>query len=123
MAIVHKSRLSGSEVSVRGLVGDVRGRAPIIVDDLVSTGATIVAAAQLLTAQGALPDLMVVTTHALLAGEAIERLKTLSLRRFVTTDSLPPKQLPFSSEVVSLAPLLAHTIRRLHQPQTKQPIG
>jgi ribose-phosphate pyrophosphokinase len=66
-----------------------------------------------------LPDILVVTTHALLVGEAIERLEALALRRFVTTDSLPPKQLPFSSEVVSLAPLLAQTIRRLHQPQAK----
>jgi ribose-phosphate pyrophosphokinase len=116
MAIVHKTRVSGSEVSVRGLVGDVRGRPAVIVDDLVSTGGTIAAAAQILQTHGALPDFLVVATHALLVGEAVQRLKGLPLRRFVTTDTLPPKELPFAAEAVGLAPLLGKTIRQLHQP-------
>jgi ribose-phosphate pyrophosphokinase len=115
MVIAHKSRLSGSEVAVQGLVGDVRGRAPIIVDDLISTGGTIAAVGQLLIEHGALSEFTVVASHALLAGKAVERMKALPVRQLVTTDSLPPKTLSFPSEVVSLAPLLAQTIRRLHQ--------
>jgi len=118
MAMVHKTRLSGSEVSVRGLVGDVRGRSAVIVDDLISTGGTIAAAAQILQAQGALSDFFVVATHALLVGEAVDRLRGLPLRRFVTTDSLPPRELPFPAQVVGLAPLLAKTIRQPHQSAT-----
>jgi ribose-phosphate pyrophosphokinase len=115
VAIVHKTRLSGTDVSVRGLVGEVRGRAPIVIDDMISTGGTIAAAIGALVAAGAVPDVAVVASHALLVGPAVERLARLPIRRLVATDSVrldTPSQLPL--ERVSLAPLLAETVRRLH---------
>jgi len=60
IAIAHKTRLSGEEVRVRGIVGEVGGRAPIIVDDMISTGGTIEAAAAALIAAGCLPEITVV---------------------------------------------------------------
>ena len=116
VAMVHKTRVSGEEVVARGVTGDVRDRAPVIIDDMISTGATIEAAAAALVGAGCLPDITVVATHALLVGGAAERLRGLQLRRLVVTDtvSLPPAaQLPL--QVVSLAPLLADSIKRLHE--------
>ena len=99
---------------VTRVVGDVRGRAPLIVDDMISTGGTIEAAVSALPAAGCRPQVVVVATHALLVGSAIERLRALPLRRLVVTDSLrlPDTDLPI--RVVGLAPLLAQAIERLH---------
>jgi ribose-phosphate pyrophosphokinase len=116
LALVHKSRLSGESVRVGGVTGDVKGRAPVIVDDMISTGGTIVAAVEALLERGALPDVVVVASHALLVGAAVERLQNLALRRLIVTDSLPVSgDGPLPVEVVSLAPLLADVIVRLHR--------
>lgn len=114
LAIVHKSRVSGSEVSVQGLVGEVRGLRPILVDDLISTGGTIAAAAEFIRKQGSADDITVVATHALLVGPAVERLSQVPIRRLISTDSVVPRKgLPFHHEVVGLAPLLAEAITRV----------
>jgi len=111
-AVIHKVRLSGEEVHASGLMGEVRGRRPILVDDMVSTGGTLVAAAGTLRDAGCADDFTVVTTHALLVGPAIERLRTLPLTRLVSTDSVEPQSgLPFRHEVVTLAPLIARALR------------
>ncbi|MBZ4420261.1 ribose-phosphate pyrophosphokinase [Myxococcus sp. RHSTA-1-4] len=116
MAVVHKSRLSGSEVAVRAVIGDVRGRSPIVVDDMISTGGTVVAAVRALREAGSGPEVTVVASHGLLVGEALPRLAEIGVRMLVTTDSVPPPaQVPFSHQVVSLAPLLADAIRRLEE--------
>jgi ribose-phosphate pyrophosphokinase len=114
-AIAHKTRLSGEEVRVRGIVGEVAGRTPIIVDDMISTGGTIEAAAAAMIAAGCLPEITVVASHALLVGPAIQRLSALPLKRIVVTDSLPtPEHAPLALQVVSLAPMLAESVSRLN---------
>jgi ribose-phosphate pyrophosphokinase len=114
LCIVHKSRKSGTEVSVRGVVGDVRGKKPIVIDDLISTGGTIVAALDSLREAGCAEDITVVTTHGLLVGEALPRLGAARIARLYSTDSvLPPLKTPFPHTVVSIAPLLANAIGRL----------
>jgi ribose-phosphate pyrophosphokinase len=114
-AIVQKTRLSGEDVRVERIVGDVHGRAPIIVDDMISTGGTIVAASQALLAAGCEPQMTVVTTHALLVGPASERLRGVPVQRFLATDSVSaPTESAFSLQVTSLDALLAEAIRRLH---------
>ena len=114
IAIAHKTRFSGEEVKVHGIVGDVAGRVPVIVDDMISTGGTIEAAAKALLAAGCLPEITVVASHALLVGPAIDRLSALPLKRVVVTDSLPQRgygSLPL--QIVSIAPMLAETVARL----------
>ncbi len=114
VAIVHKTRVSGSIVSVQGVVGDVRGLQPLIVDDMISTAGTIEAAARVLVAAGASPDLLIAATHALLVGPALERLRAFRIARLVCTDSVPQRaDLPFPRDVVPLAPLLADALRRI----------
>jgi ribose-phosphate pyrophosphokinase len=114
IAIVHKTRLSGEEVKVRGIVGDVAGRVPLIVDDMISTGGTIEAAVQALIAAGCVPEITVAATHGLLVGSARERLQVLPLKQIVVTDSLPASEPgPLPLKVVSIAPLLAEIAVRL----------
>jgi ribose-phosphate pyrophosphokinase len=115
IAIVNKTRISGEEVEARGLVGDVRGRSLLVVDDMISTGGTIEAAIKAALAAGCARDATVISTHGLFVGSAIERLRALPIKRLLVTDSVaPPADLPLPVEVTTLAPLLAEAIKRLH---------
>jgi ribose-phosphate pyrophosphokinase len=121
VATIHKTRLTGRDVQVHALVGDVRGRAPLIVDDMLSTGATVAAAVRALLASGCAPDVTVVVTHGLFAGRAAEVVRELPVARVITTDSVAQRSdLGLPLEVVSLAPLLAETIGRLDR---DEPVG
>jgi ribose-phosphate pyrophosphokinase len=115
VVIVRKTRVSGTTVRAEELVGQVDGRPAIVVDDMISTGATIEAAVRLLLDNGARPDVVVAATHGLFVGDAVERLAKLPLRRLVVTDSLGgTESLGALIEVTSIAPLLATAIGRLH---------
>ncbi|MEI8256927.1 MAG: ribose-phosphate pyrophosphokinase [Deltaproteobacteria bacterium] len=113
-ALVSKTRVSATEVHARRVVGDVRGRAPIIVDDMVSTGGTMVAAYAALVAQGCLPRVTIAATHGLFVGPAIARLRELPLERVFITDSVAPVDFSLPGEIVGLGVLLADVVRRLH---------
>lgn len=113
VVVVHKSRLSGAEVTAHGVVGDLRGSSPLIVDDMISTAGTIVAAVGALKAVGCTQPMVVAATHGLFVGDAVERLRSLPIRRLITTDSLPQKSPSAAFEIVGVARLLADAIRRL----------
>ena len=116
MVTVHKHRLGPEAVQVREIVGDVRGRAPVIVDDMISTGHTIATAVRALLAAGCQPDITVLVSHGLFVGPIEQVLRDLPIGRVVTTDSVPPRaDLPLPLEVASLAPLLVEAIQRLHR--------
>jgi ribose-phosphate pyrophosphokinase len=115
VAIVHKTRLSGTEVRAGAIIGEVRDRAPLLVDDMISTGGTIAAAAAAVLAAGARPEVSVVTTHALLVGPALERLSALPIQRLVATDTVMPQAgHAVPTEIVSIAPLIAEAVDHLH---------
>jgi ribose-phosphate pyrophosphokinase len=115
VAVVHKTRLTGSEVSARGVSGNVQGRRAILVDDMVSTGATIEAASRALEAAGALPGSTVVASHGLFCGDALERLAATGVAQLIVTDSLPgPSRAPLPIRIVRIGGLLATAIERLH---------
>lgn len=119
LAVVHKIRISGEEVQARGIVGDVRGRSAIVIDDMISTGGTIEAAVQAFLARGGAPEIVVVASHGLLVGPAGERLRGLPIKALFVTDSVSvPKNLSLPIELVSIAPLLAEAISRLHNNQS-----
>ncbi len=117
VAIVHKSRISGAEVTVQRIVGDVLGREILVVDDMITTGATIEKAIlALLEAGCSSSGIKVVASHALLVGNAAERLAKLPIERIYVSDSVPEhRQIPLPLQVSSLASLLAETIQRLHR--------
>jgi ribose-phosphate pyrophosphokinase len=116
VAIVHKTRLSGAEVAVQRIVGDVRGKEILVVDDMISTGGTVEKAIQALLEAGcSSAGVKVVTSHGLLVGPAAERLGKLPIEKIYVSDSVPkPDQFPVPIQVSSLNALLAETIRRLH---------
>jgi ribose-phosphate pyrophosphokinase len=123
VAIVHKQRLTGEEVAVRGITGDVRARAPLIVDDMISTGGTVAAAVAALLQAGCEPSITVVASHLLLVGPAVARLSAAPVRRLIGTDSVPPPAAaPVPLEVVSLARLLAEAITRLDRDRSLEPL-
>ena len=116
-AVVRKVRLSGTEVRATEIVGDVRGRVPIVVDDMISTAGTVHAAVNALLAAECNPHVIVAATHGLFVGPAVERLRALPLTRLLVTDTLPaPSTSSLPVHVVSVAPLLADAIRRLQRP-------
>ncbi len=114
VAIVRKARISGAQVQALTLVGDVDGRAPVIVDDMISTGATIAAAARVLSSAGAHTAMRVVVTHGVFADNAFEVLAGLPIVRLLVTDTLAfdAAALP-CAEVVSVARLLGGAVRHL----------
>lgn len=114
LAVVSKVRVSPVQVSVQSVVGDVAGKRPIVVDDMISTGATVQAAVEALLAHGCLGEVVVATTHGLFVGDALDRLSRPEVVRVLATDSLPPH--PHAApklEVIRVAPLLAEAIRRI----------
>jgi ribose-phosphate pyrophosphokinase len=117
MALCLKRRHDGTEVEVTGVVGDVDGRACIIVDDMISTGATVAESVRALRAAGAREVRAVVATHAVFAPGAVERLAGAGVRDVVVTDTVAPSGTEWPAtpghHVVSVAPLIARVIRRL----------
>ena len=116
VAIIHKTRISGAEVSVQRIVGDVRDKQVLVVDDMISTGGTIEKAIKALLEAGCLSSgIKVAASHGLLVGPAAERLGKLPIEKIYVSDSVPtPDRFPVPIEVSSLAGLLAETIQRLH---------
>ena len=118
-AFVHKQRSSGSEVSVRRVTGEVEGKRPLIVDDMISTAGTVQATLEALLEAGCHPEATIAATHGLFVGPAIERLASLPVSRILVTDSVARQgaydDLPHPVEVVGLAGLLAEAIGALHR--------
>jgi ribose-phosphate pyrophosphokinase len=102
-------------VEAHGVIGEVRGRTPLIVDDMLSTGATLEAAVAALTAAGASTPMSAAVTHALLVGHAREVLARLPLARLIAADTVAIDRPAPHLEITSLAPLLAAAIRREHR--------
>ena len=93
----------------------IGGKRPIIIDDMISTGGTIARCVGALLEKGALPDVRVVATHGVFVGRALEYLAHPAISEVVTTDTIPPPaEPPANLRVVSIAPLLAEAIRRIH---------
>lgn len=113
LAILLKDRPKPDEVIIQGLVGDVAGKSAIIVDDLISTGKTLIAGAERLIAEGA-EQVFAVATHAVFSEGAIERLAASPIESISVTNTIPiPDDAP-CIEIVSIAPLLAEVINRIH---------
>ena len=116
IAFVYKRRPKDDVVSEQRVVGDVDGMDAVVVDDLISTGGTLVGVSQALRAEGA-TSVRVLATHGVLAADAVEKLVNSPIEEIVITDSvpLPPDKQHPKIKVLSVAPLLAEAIRRVHE--------
>jgi ribose-phosphate pyrophosphokinase len=118
LAIIHKRRDPNvpNEVKVGEVVGDVRGKTCILVDDMIDTGGTITKAAELLFDNGA-TDVIVTATHGVLSGPATDRLKNSRISEVVVTNTLPisDEQRYDGLTVLSIAPLIARAVREVFE--------
>src|SRR5438067_122742 len=116
IAFVYKRRPKDDVVSEQRVVGDVDGMDAVVVDDLISTGGTLVGVSQALRSEGA-TSIRVLATHGVLAGDAVDKLADSPIEEIVITDSIP---LPVDKhhpkiKILTVAPLLAEAIRRVHE--------
>jgi ribose-phosphate pyrophosphokinase len=115
LAIVDKRRISGSEIAVEHMIGEVKGRNVIIIDDMISTGGSIAEAARVVREHGA-KHIVIAVSHAVLCGPAVERLNACPADTILVTDTIPQRGAsPDNLETVSVAPLLARAIGNLHE--------
>jgi len=115
-AIVDKQRKTSRTTKVLNIIGDVKDKNVVIVDDLVSTAGSLVKAADALKKEGAL-DVYAAIVHPVLADPALERIHKSCLKEVVVTDSIPFKRKGKTAKikVLSVAPLLAEAIKRISQ--------
>ena len=115
LAIVDKRRENENKTHVMNIIGDVKGRNVLLVDDLISTGGSLVEAASALRRAGA-RDIYAAVVHPVLAGPAVERVKNSEIKEMVVTSSIPvpPAKQISKIRVLSVAKLLAEAIQRIH---------
>lgn len=113
LAIIFKRRPRPEAVELMDFVGEIEGKTALIVDDIISTGGTLLKAVEMLKEKGA-ARVFAATTHGLFAGDAIEAIQASSLEEVIVTDTVP---IPAEARqgkvtVLSVAPLLGEAIRR-----------
>jgi len=117
LAIVDKRRIDVNVSEVMHLIGDVKGRPALVIDDIIDTAGTLVKTAEALLQNGA-TRVFAASTHAVLSGPAVDRLTKSAIEEVVVTDSVPlsPEAAKLSKlKVLSVAPLLARGIQSIHE--------
>jgi len=113
VVICYKQRAKANVISHMELIGEVKGRNVILVDDMVDTAGTLTKAADLMIERGAL-SVRAVCTHALLSGDAYERIEKSQLKELIVTDSIPPRKSSDKVRVLSCAKLFAAVMQNVH---------
>ncbi|MDA0710991.1 MAG: ribose-phosphate pyrophosphokinase [bacterium] len=119
LAIVDKRRWSGQRTEVLNVIGDVKDKNVVIIDDLISTGGSLTEAASALRDKGAL-EIRAAVVHPVLAGPAIDRIENSVLTELIVANSIPiPKRGQNGKiKVLSVAPILAESIRRINNDES-----
>ncbi|MFK8045737.1 MAG: ribose-phosphate pyrophosphokinase [Crocinitomicaceae bacterium] len=112
LAMCHKQRKVANEVAEMTVIGDVKGKDVILVDDMVDTAGTLTKAADLFMTNGA-RSVRAFCTHAVLSGPALERIENSQLLELVTTDSIPTKGASNKIKVLSVAQLYADVMKSM----------
>ena len=114
-AVVDKHRKSPEEVAALSMIGDVDGKHVVIIDDIVSTGGSLVEAAALLLEQGAV-DVVAAVTHPILAGDAVAKIEAGRLEALFVTDTVPlPDGVGGKIKLCSVAGLFGAAIEAIHR--------
>jgi ribose-phosphate pyrophosphokinase len=120
LAIIFQRRVGKDVKEPVQIVGEVEGRTPVMIEDIIDTAGTLTGAVDVLLRHGARPEVYICATHPVLAGPAVERLSREEIREVIVTNTIPlrpDKRLP-KMTVLSAAPLLAEAIRRIHLNQS-----
>lgn len=122
LAIIDKQRLTGTQAVAGAIIGDVKGKTVLMIDDMISTAGTMCEGAKVVRQQGA-KRVLVGATHAVLSGPAVERLASDVIDEVAVTDTIPideqkRAQLGKKLTVLSVAELLGEAIRRIHYNQS-----
>jgi len=120
LAIIDKRRQRANESQVMNIIGDVRGRSCVLVDDMVDTAGTLCQAAQALKDEGA-ARVIAYITHPVLSGSAVEKISKSALDELVVTDTIPLGEAARNCKrirVLSVAELLAETMRRIRDEES-----
>lgn len=120
LAIIFQRRVGKDVKEPVQIVGDVEGRTPIMIEDIIDTAGTLGGAVDVLRGKGARQEIYICATHAVFAGPALERLGREEIREVIVTNTVPltPDRRPPKVTVLSAAPLLAEAIRRIHLDQS-----
>jgi ribose-phosphate pyrophosphokinase len=117
LAVVDKRRIGPEEIEVGFVIGDVKDKNAIIIDDIIATGGSICQAARILKEKGA-KDIYVGATHPVLCGSAAEKLMDAPIKEIAVTDTIPlneqARMLGKKIKVLSIASLLGEAIKRIH---------
>ena len=116
IAIIDKRRPEANVAEVQNVIGDVKGKTAVLVDDLIDTAGSITEAANILIKFGA-REVYAFATHGVLSGPAIERIKKSQLKELVITNTIeiPQEKMISKIKVLSVGPILAETIKRTHE--------
>lgn len=119
LAIVDKRRVSPEETEVMHILGEVRGKNVVIVDDLIATGGSLVEAVSTLKNGGA-KKIYGAITHPVLSGDSVKKIENSPLEKLFVTNTIPISEEKKSSKicVLSIAPLLAEAIKRIHNEES-----
>ncbi|MCX6287717.1 MAG: ribose-phosphate pyrophosphokinase [Bacteroidetes bacterium] len=115
--ICYKHRSKPNEVAKMALVGDVKGRNVIILDDIVDTGGTLCKAAQIIMDNGA-TSVRAMVTHPILSGKACEQIEASALTELIVTDTIPLRKESPKIKVITTSDLFAEVIRRLKKKES-----
>ncbi|MDO4912683.1 MAG: ribose-phosphate diphosphokinase [Lactobacillus sp.] len=123
IAIVDKRRPKANVAEVMNIIGDVKGKRAIIIDDMIDTAGTITLAAQALKDAGA-TEVYASATHAVLSGPATERLNNSVIKSLILTDSInqPAEKQLDKTELVSVAPLMGDAIMAIQDHKALSPL-
>ena len=115
IAIIDKRRPVPGRSEVMNIIGDVKNKICVIVDDIIDSGGTIVNAAQALKSKGA-KDVYVYITHAVLSGAAVDKIDKSKIKKLITTDTIDnSKKIRKTKkiEVISIAPMISEAMKRI----------
>ena len=113
LVIVDKKREKANESEVMNIIGDVRGKSVIMVDDIIDTAGTMVKAADVLKKNGAI-SVIALGTHAVFSGNAVEKIENGALDEVAVSNSIPFQNTSKKIKVLSVAPLFAEVMRRIY---------
>lgn len=120
LAVIFQRRIAADTKEPVEVVGEVEGRVPIMIEDIIDTAGTVNRAVDVLVSKGCVPEIYICATHPVFAGPALDRLARPEIREVIVTNTVPIPTAGRTSKitVISAAPLLAEAIRRIHLNQS-----